>query len=113
MLRAGKLGWRRHGAYVTRATRRNMPVMTISLHWLPASFANSVLERSHALLLRGSCAGHVKNFLLQNCSVQVVHAVVERDLRKWQPKADPISGQMIDVIEVYSAYRKIAQLFKC
>jgi len=89
-----------------------MPVITVSLYWLPAGLANGVLERRHALLLRGSCARHVENFFLQNCSVQVIHTVAERDLRKRQSKADPVSGQMIDVIELDSAHRKIAQLFK-
>src|SRR5436305_8347783 len=90
-----------------------MPVITVSLYWLAACFANGVLERGDALLLRRSCPCHVKNFFLQNCSVQIVHAVAERDLRKRQSEADPISGQVIEVIEVDSAYRKIAQLVKC
>ena len=89
-----------------------MPVMTVALDRLAAGFANGVFERSDALLLRGSCAGHVENLFLQDCSVQVVHAVAERNLRKRQSKADPVSGQVIDVIEVDSAHRKIAQLFK-
>src|SRR5215471_8918350 len=111
--RAGKLGRRGPSGYLSRVTtRRNMPVITVSLYWLPAGLTNGVLERSHALLLRGGCASHVENFFLQNCSVQIIHTVAERDLRKRQSKADPVSSQMIDVIEVNSAHRKIAQLFK-
>src|SRR5207248_11005913 len=89
-----------------------MPVITVSLYWLPARFANGVLERGHTLLLRGGCAGHVENLFLQNRSVQVIHAVADRDLRARQSEADPVSGQVIDVIEVNPAHRQIAQLFK-
>src|SRR5215469_14092227 len=89
-----------------------MPVMTVALDRLAASFANGVFQCSYALLLRGRCAGHVENLFLQDCSVQVVDTVTQRDLRKWQSKADPVSGQMVDIIEVDSAHRKIAQLLK-
>jgi len=89
-----------------------MPVLTVALDRLAAGFANGVFERGYALLLRGSRAGHVKNLFLQDCSVQIVHTVAQRDLRKRQSKADPISGQVIDVIEVDSAHGKVAQLLK-
>lgn len=90
-----------------------MLIMTIALHRLPPGFANGVLERGNALLLRCRRARHVENFFFQDRSVQIVHAITEGDLRKRQSKADPISGQVVDVIEVNPAYGEIAQLFKC
>ena len=111
-LRVRKLGWRRRSACLSRVTRRNMAVMAISLHRLPAGFANSVLERGDGLLLRGSCAGHVEDFFLHDRAVQIVHAVAERDLRKRQSKADPVGGEVIDVIEIDAAHREIAQLLE-
>ena len=44
--------------------------------------------------------------------MQIVHAVAERHLRERQPKADPISSQMIDIIQINAAYREIAKLLK-
>src|SRR5438094_1825323 len=90
-----------------------MPVMTVSLDRLAAGFAKGVFESGNALVLGGCCARHVENLFLQNCSVQVVYAVAERNLRKRQSEAYPVSGEVIDVIEINSAHRKIAQLFKC
>ena len=87
--------------------------MTVALDRLAASFANGVFKRGDGLLLRRGGAGHVENFFLQDCSVQIVHAVAQRDLRKRQSKADPISRQVVDVVEVNAAHRKIAQLLKC
>jgi len=64
------------------------------------------------LLLRCRRARHVENLFLQNCAVQIVHAVAERDLRERQPQADPVRGQVIDVIQVNSTHRQIAKLFE-
>ena len=89
-----------------------MVVVTVALDRLAASFANDALERRHRLLLWGLGTGHMKNFLLHNCPVKIVHAIVERDLREWQPQADPVSGKMIDVIEVNSTHRQIAKLIE-
>src|SRR5438128_5147837 len=71
-----------------------------------------MFERSYGLMLRSSCAGHLEDFLFQNCAMQIVHAVAERHLRERQPEADPISGQMIDVIQINAAHREIAKLLK-
>ena len=59
-----------------------MPVMTVPLHRIAASFADGVFKRSDSLLLRRSGTGHVENFFLQDCSVEIVHAVTQRDLRE-------------------------------
>ena len=108
---ARKLGrrWRRawHGRPV-----RNMPVMTIALDRLPASFADRVLERGDTLLLRRRGTGHMEDFLLQDCAVQIVHTIAQRDLREGQSQADPISRQVLDVVEVNPAHREVAQLLK-
>src|SRR5204862_5648798 len=79
---------------------------------LAARFPNGIFESSYGLLLRSSCAGHVEDSLFQNCAMQIVHAVAERHLRERQPKADPISSQMIDIIQINAAYREIAKLLK-
>src|SRR5207237_10616336 len=87
-------------------------IVAVTLHGLAAGFPNGMFERSYGLLLRSSCAGHVEDFLFQNCAMQIVHAVAERHLRERQPEADPISGQMIDVIQLHEAHRQIAKLLK-
>src|SRR6476660_3996590 len=90
-----------------------MPIMTIALDRLAASFANGVFKRGDSLLLRRGGAGHVENLLLEDCSVEIVHAVAQRDLRERQSEADPIRRQMIDVVEVNAAHSEVAQLIKC
>src|SRR6476659_3257779 len=109
MLRARKLCGRRR-TLCPRRPRRNMPVMTVALDRLAASFANGVFKRGDSLLLRRGGAGHVENFFLEDRTVEIVHAVTQRDLCERQSKADPIRRQMVDVIEVNTAHREIAQL---
>src|SRR5260370_12032606 len=87
-----------------------MLVITVALDRNSLSLANGMFERSDALLLRRSCSGHVENFLFHDCAVQIVHAVTKRHLCQGQTQADPISGQMIDVIELNSADIEDAQL---
>jgi len=87
--------------------------MTVALDRLAASFEDGVFERGDSLLLRRGGAGHVENFFLQNCSVEIVHTVAQRDLRERQSEANPIRRQVIDVVEVNTAHREIAQLLKC
>src|SRR6266705_4118554 len=87
-----------------------MPVITVALDRNSSRFANGMLKRSDALLLRRGCSGHVENFFFHDGAVQISHAVTERHLRQRQTQADPISGQMIDVIEINSADGEIAQL---
>src|SRR5215471_19681072 len=89
-----------------------MAIETIALHWLPAGFPDGVFKRRYSLLLRSSCARHVENFFLQNCAVQIIHAVAKRDLRETQAQADPVGGEMLNVIEINTAHRKIAKLLK-
>src|SRR4029453_4272191 len=90
-----------------------MPVMTVALDRLAASFANGVFKRGDGLLLRRGGAGHVENFFLQDCSMEIVHTVAQRDLRQRQSEADPIRRQVVDVVEVNTAHREIAELLKC
>ena len=82
-----------------------MPVMTVALHRLAASFANGVFKRGYSLLLWRGGAGHVENLFLQNRSVKIVHAVAQRELRERQSEADPIRRQVVDVVEVNTAHR--------
>ena len=81
MLRARKLGRRGRRVFPIRPVR-NMPVMTVALDRLTASFANGVFKRGDSLLLRRGGAGHMENFFLQDCSVEIVHTVAERNLRE-------------------------------
>src|SRR6476659_6936274 len=90
-----------------------MPVMTVALDRLAASFANGMFKCADSLLLRRSSTGHVEDFFLQDCSMEIVHTVAQRNLRERQSEADPIRRQVVDVIEVNTAHREIAQLLKC
>jgi hypothetical protein len=90
-----------------------MPVMTVALDRLAASFANCVFKRGDSLLLRRGGASHVENFFLQDCSVEIVHTVAQGDLCERQSEADPIRRQMVYVVEVNAAHREVAQLVKC
>src|SRR5204862_1532303 len=56
--------------------------------------------------------GHVENFFLQDCSMEVVHTVAQRDLRERQSEANPIRCQVLHIIEVNTAYCEIAQLLE-
>src|SRR5438093_8802668 len=103
----------RRRACLIRPTRRNMPIMTVALDRLATSFADRVFQRCYGLLLRRGCAGHVENFFLQNCAVQIVHAVTERDLCQWESQAYPIGSQVVDIVQVNSADCEIAKLVKC
>src|SRR3982750_2233520 len=89
-----------------------MTIITVTLDRFAARFPNGMFESRYGLLLRSSCAGHVEDFFFQNCAVQIVHTIAERYLGERQPKADPISGQMIDIVQVNTAHREIAQLLK-
>src|SRR5207248_1700333 len=88
-----------------------MPIMTVALDWFAAGFADGVLKRGDGLLLRGRRTGHVENFFFQNCAVQIVDAVTERDLCQWQADAHPIGGDVVDVIKIDTADGEIAKLF--
>ena len=90
-----------------------MPVMTVALDRLAASFANGMFKRGDSLLLRRGGTSHVEDFFLQDCSMEIVHTVAQRDLRERQSEADPIRRQVVDVVEVNTAHREIAQLLKC
>jgi len=90
-----------------------MAIVTVALDRLAISLADGVFECRHTLLLRSSRPGHVKDLFLQNCAVQIIHAIAERYLRQGQTKADPVSGEMVDVIEINAAHCEIAELFKC
>ena len=87
--------------------------MTVALDRLATSFADGVFKRGDRLLLRRGGAGHVENFFLQDCSVEIVHTVTQRNLRKRQSEADPIRRQVVNVVEVNTAHREIAQLLEC
>ena len=76
-----------------------------ALDRLAASFADGVFKRGDSLLLWRGGTGHVENFFLQDCSMEIVHAVAQGDLRERQSEADPIRRQMVYVVEVNTAHR--------
>ena len=82
-----------------------MPIITVALHGHAAGFPDRMFERGYGLLLRCRRARHVENLFLQNCAMQIVHAVAERDLREGQTEADPVSGQVVNVVEINAAHR--------
>ena len=92
---------------------RNVSVMTVTLNRLAASFADRMFERGDGLLLWRRGAGHVENFFFQNCSVEIVYAITERDLREGQSEADPVRREVIDIIKINPAHSEITQLFEC
>src|SRR5438477_10107259 len=87
--------------------------MTVALDRLAAGFADGVFKRGDSLLLWRGGAGHVENFFLQDCSMEIVHTIAQRDLRERQSEADPIRRQVVDVVEVNTAHCEIAQLLEC
>src|ERR1700674_5259640 len=87
-----------------------VPIITVALDRFAAGFANHVLERRDRLFLRRFCPGHVKDFLFHDRAVQIVDAVAERNLRERQSHRNPISREMIEVIQVNAAYRQVAKL---
>ena len=90
----------------------NAAIMAVALCRFTPGLPNGVFERCHSLLLRSSRPRHVENLLLQDGAVQIVHAIAERNLREWQTHAHPISGEMVDVIEVNPADSEVSKLFE-
>jgi len=88
-----------------RWTRRNMPIKTVPLDRFTASSPDCMFKGGDGLLLRGRRTRHVENFFLDNGTVQIVHPVTELDLSERQSHAHPISGKMLDVVQVNAANR--------
>ncbi len=88
-----------------------MTIITVALNGNSAGLANGMLECGDGLLLRRGRAGHVEDFFLHDCAVQVVGAVTEGNLRERQASAHPVGSEMIDVIEKNAAHCEVAQLF--
>src|ERR1700730_1731094 len=87
-----------------------MPIMTVALDRFAAGFTDSVLECGHGLLVRGRWPCPVENFFFQNCAVQIVDPITERDLRKRKTNTNPIGGEVLDVIQIDPADGEIAKL---
>jgi hypothetical protein len=62
-----------------------MVIVTVALDRLTPRFANYMLESCHRLLLRRLRAGHVEDFFFHDRAVQIVHAIIERNLGQRQP----------------------------
>src|SRR5256885_13973650 len=102
----------RRGRAIVNTRGREMIVVTVALARLAARFAIRVPESSDGLLLWSGCSRHVENFFLHDRAVKIIHAVTERDLSKRQPHANPISGEMFDVVEIDAANGEGAELIK-
>ena len=96
----------------SRWTRRYMPVKAVALDRFTPSFPDCMFEGCDGLLLRSRRTRHVEDFLLDDGAVQIVYAVTERNLSQRQSHAHPISGEMLDVVQVNAANRQIAKLLK-
>ena len=89
-----------------------MPIKAIALNGFSPGFPDCMFEPCDGLLLRSGCTRHVENFFLNDGAVQVVHTVTEGDLCQRQPHTHPISGEVVDVIEINATDRQIAELLK-
>ena len=89
-----------------------MIVIAVALHRLAARLANGMTQRLRGLLFRSRRARHVEDLFSHDRAVQIVHAVAQSDLGKGKAHADPISGEMVEVIEINAADREIAQLIE-
>ena len=102
-LGASELGFRRRLCSLQTSVRRDVPVVAVTLHGLPASLTNCMFEGSGSLLLRRGCPRHVEDFLFDNGAVEVIDTVIERNLRQGEPHAHPVGGQVIHVIQINPA----------
>src|ERR1700731_541175 len=110
-LGAGELRFRPRPARCRSLLRAiEMPVIAVALDRNASGLANGMLQRGDALLLWCGRPGHVENFFFHDRPVQIVHTITERNLRQRQTQANPISSQMIDVIEINAADGEIAKL---
>ena len=106
-VRLGANGRRAHGF-----RPGEMIVITVALHGNTPCLTNRVLEGFTGLFLRRLCSRHMEDFFAHDRAMEIVHAIGQRDLRERQSEAYPISGQMLDVIEVDAADREVAQLLE-
>src|SRR5260370_4402965 len=110
-LGAGELRFRPRPARCRcRLRASEMPVIAVALDRNASGLENGMLQRGDALLLWCGRPGHVENFFFHDRPVQIVHTITERNLRERQTQANPISSQMIDVIEINAADGEIAKL---
>ena len=88
-LGASELGFGRGFRSLHTSVRRDVPVMAVTLHRLPASLTNCMFEGSGSLLLRRGRPRHVEDFLLDDGAVEIVDAVIERNLREAEGPCSP------------------------
>src|SRR5215212_3857619 len=86
-----------------------MAIETVSLDRHPPGLTNHVLERRHRLFLWRGRPGHVENFLFDDRAVQVINAVAEGDLGQRKPDRNPVSRDVIEVVEVDPADGQVAE----
>src|SRR5437868_3061679 len=69
-----------------------------------------MLESCDGLFLRGFRSCHVENLLFHNRAMQVIDAIGQRYLGEWQSHADPVGGEMLNIIEKDPTNGEITQL---
>jgi hypothetical protein len=102
----------RHGFVVRCLARSNRPIIAIALHRIASGLADTPLKRRLGLRLRGPGTGHMENPFFHKCAVQVVDTVIKRNLRKRQRHRDPITGDMIEVVQIDPAHGKVTELIE-
>lgn len=75
----------------------------IALDGDEAGFADGVDEFGLGSGLGRAGAGHVEDVFLENGAVEVVGAEVEGDLGEFGTEADPVGGDVVEVVEVEAA----------
>src|SRR5437879_313564 len=99
----GAVGWRLRFGRLGIGNGADRLVKCIALDGDTARFANSFDHGSFGLQLRRSSAGHVENFLFEDCAVKIVSAVAESNLGQLESEPDPIGCDVLEVIEVNAA----------
>ena len=90
--------------------RRHRLIVAVSLDRIETGFSNGPFQGLNGLLLRRLRTGHVENPLLFQGAVEVINPVTKRELRQRQGQRDPITGYMLEVIQVDPAHGQSSQL---
>ena len=88
-------------------------VKGVALDRNPARLADRPFQGCDRLALRRFAAGHVENFLLLDRPVQVVDAETQRDLGQRQAEADPVGGDVVEVVKVEPRDGEVASRNGC
>ena len=79
---------------------RDPAIPSIPRDWIPSCFPNGLFEGFLTLALRRFGTRHVEDFLLHDCPVQVINAVVQGKRRERQAKADPVRRNVLKIVQI-------------